>query len=84
MKKKRQQKQTLQNANLKIGASQLKDEVWLTTEDAMELLKVSRSTLYRMRKNKEVPWDKRRRSPMYPKYSLNKVLITRAMHNVEE
>lgn len=84
MKKKRQQKQPSQNSNLKISASLIKKEKWLTTEDAMEFLKVSRSTLYRMRKNREIPWDKESRSPMYPKFSINKVLVTRAMRNVDE
>lgn len=61
----------------------LKEE-WLTTEEAMVHLNVSRSTMYRLRKKNDIPSTKIGHSPMYPRYVINQFLINRSLSNVKE
>lgn len=61
----------------------LENEVWLTTEEAMAYLNVSRSTIYRLRKQHNIPNFKLGRMPMYPKFLLNKLFIQKAIRNIK-
>lgn len=82
MKKENQQPKGLPKDYFTIGSYSLENEVWITTEQAMQHLKVSRSTMYRLRKQYNIPNLKIGGSPMFPKHLLNKVLITRSIKNV--
>lgn len=82
MKNEKNHKPALQNNHVEFDLSLLKNEVWLTTEEAMEYLNVSRSTIYRLRKQKNIPNIKLGHIPMYPKYLLNKMFIRKALGNV--
>ncbi|GAB7256495.1 helix-turn-helix domain-containing protein [uncultured Polaribacter sp.] len=83
MKKEKKQKPTALNKHLQYDAQLLENEVWLTTEQAMAHLNVSRSTMYRLRKQHNIPSFKLGHSPMYPKHLLNKLFITKALGNVK-
>lgn len=61
----------------------LKEE-WLTTEEVMVHLNVSRSTMYRLRKKNDIPSTKIGHSPMYPRCLINQFLINRSLSNVKE
>lgn len=83
-KKKKSKKQPrLNDGHLKFDAELLKNEVWLTTQEVLKHLKISRSTLFRMRLVYNIPSIKLGRSPMYPKYLLNKILLMRAYNNLK-
>lgn len=84
MKKKKQPPTGQQTSHLQFDDYLLEKEIWLTTEEAMAYLNVSRSTMYRLRKNHHIPSTKIGHSPMYPKCLLNKFLINRAIRNVKE
>ena len=56
-----------EHTHLKFEAHLLENEIWLTTEEIMEHLNVSRSTIYRLRKKHNIPNFKLGHSPMYPK-----------------
>lgn len=84
MKKEKKNQPAFQNTHLKFDAHLLEKEVWLTTEEAMAYLNVSRSTMYRLRKQHDIPNLKIGRSPMYPKYLLNKLFIRKALGNVNK
>lgn len=84
MKKEKKYKPTLENTHLEFDAHLLENEIWLTTEEAMEHLNVSRSTMYRLRKQHNIPSTKIGHSPMYPRQLLNKLLIRKALSNVNE
>ncbi|WP_077809281.1 helix-turn-helix domain-containing protein [Polaribacter sp. BM10] len=83
MKKEKQQQFAVQNKHLQYDAQLLENEVWLTTEQAMAHLNVSRSTMYRLRKQHNIPSFKLGHSPMYPKHLLNKLFIHKALGNVK-
>ncbi|UMB54634.1 helix-turn-helix domain-containing protein [Lutibacter sp. A64] len=84
--KKDNKKQTPENQHpyLEFDAHLLENEVWLTTEEAMAHLNVSRSTIYRLRKQQRIPNFKLGHIPMYPKHLLNKMLMHRAIKNVKQ
>nr|WP_262914009.1 helix-turn-helix domain-containing protein [Polaribacter sp. DS7-9] len=69
--------------HLEFDTHLFENEVWLTTEEAMEHLNVSRSTIYRLRKTHSIPNFKLGHSPMFPKHLINKILLHRAMLNVK-
>ncbi|MFD2528472.1 MULTISPECIES: helix-turn-helix domain-containing protein [Polaribacter] len=83
MKKEKKQQPAVQNKHLAYDAHLLENEVWLTTEQAMAHLNVSRSTMYRLRKQHNIPSFKLGHSPMYPKHLLNKLFINKALGNVK-
>lgn len=83
MKKEKKEKLTVQNTHLEFDAHLLENEVWLTTEEAMAHLNVSRSTMYRLRKRHHIPSFKLGHSPMYPKHLLNKLFMRKALGNVD-
>lgn len=83
MKKEKKQQPAVQNKYLAYDAHLLENEVWLTTEQAMAHLNVSRSTMYRLRKQHNIPSFKLGHSPMYPKHLLNKLFINKALGNVK-
>lgn len=83
MKNKKKAKPVLQNNHLEFDAHLLENEVWLTTEKAMAHLNVSRSTMYRLRKQHNIPSFKLGNSPMYPKHLLNKLFLNKSIGNVE-
>ena len=72
MKKEKKNKPALQNTHLEFDPHLLENEVWLTTEQAMTHLNVSRSTMYRLRKQHNIPSFKLGHIPIYPKFLLNK------------
>lgn len=41
-----------------LNPKHFKNEIWITSAHALELFKVSRSTLYRWRKTKQLPFTK--------------------------
>lgn len=84
MKKEKKHPPALQNAHLEFDAHLLENEVWLTTEQAMAHLNVSRSTMYRLRKQHNIPSFKLGHSPMYPKHLLNKLFMRKALGNVKK
>jgi excisionase family DNA binding protein len=84
MKNEKKHKPTLQNNHVEFDLSLLKNEIWLTTEEVMAHLNVSRSTMYRLRKQHNIPSIKIGHSPMYPRQLLNKLLIRKALSNVNE
>ena len=84
MKKEKQHKPVLQSTRVEFEAHLLENEIWLTTEEAMAHLHVSRATIYRLRKHKQIPNFKLGNIPMYPKHLLNKILMQKAMSNVKE
>lgn len=81
---KKEKPPTLQNTHLEFDAQLLENEVWLTTEQAMAHLNVSRSTMYRLRKQHNIPSFKLGHSPMYPKHLLNKLFMRKALGNVNK
>lgn len=82
MKKEKKEKPTVQHRHLEFDAQLLQNEEWLTTEQAMAHLNVSRSTMYRLRKQHNIPNFKLGRIPMYPKHLLNKLFMHKALGNV--
>lgn len=75
-------KKVVPNLQVEFDARLFENEVWLTTEEAMTHLNVSRSTMYRLRKQHNIPSFKLGHSPMYPKHLLNKLFIRKALGNV--
>lgn len=69
------------NQHVKINSKLIENEEWLTTEQVIEHLNISRSTLSRMRKKKQILFVKIGSSPMYPKSLLNKMLQLRSLRN---
>jgi excisionase family DNA binding protein len=84
MKKQKPHLPVQQNPHLQFDSHLLENEIWLTTEEAMAHLNVSRSTMYRLRKQQHIPNFKVGNIPMYPKHLLNKLLIHKAISNVKE
>ena len=73
-----------QTPHIEFDSKLLDNEIWLTTQEAMEYLNVSRSTIYRLRRQCHIPNFKLGHSPMYPKHLLNKILLRRSIRNVKE
>ena len=84
MKKENQPPTGVQISHFEFNDHLVQKEEWLTTEEAMVHLNVSRSTMYRLRKKQNIPSTKIGHSPMYPKCLLNTFLINRAIGNVKE
>lgn len=78
----KKEKSTTQNPQLEFDSQLLENEVWLTTEQAMIHLNVSRSTMYRLRKQHNIPSFKLGHSPMYPQHLLNKLFMHKAFDNL--
>jgi excisionase family DNA binding protein len=83
MKKKKKKLPVTEHKHLEFDAHLLESEKWLTTQGAMAHLKVSRSTIYRLRKKHNIPNFKLGRSPLYPKHLLNKYFIQKSIRNVK-
>lgn len=83
-KKNKQPKPTPENKDVKIDANLIENEVWLTTEEVLEHLNISRSTLYRLRKRHQIIAVKIGSSPMFPKRLLNKILLVKSISNFKE
>ncbi|WP_139957987.1 helix-turn-helix domain-containing protein [Flavicella sediminum] len=84
MKKEKKNTVTSEDNHLEFDAHLLENEVWLTTEEIMEHLHVSRSTIYRLRKQHHIPSFKLGRSPMYPKHLLNKLFLQKSLRNIKQ
>ena len=84
MKNEKKKQPALQNTHLDFDAQLLKKEEWLTTEEVMKHLNVSRSTLYRLRKKHNIPNFKLGRIPIYPRHLLNKVFMHKALSNISK
>ncbi len=82
MKKENQQKLSLKNMHFEFDAQLLANEVWLTTEEVMAYLKISKSTLYRLRKQHNIPNFKLGNMPIFPKHLLNKLFLIKALQNI--
>lgn len=78
---KKQPKPTPVNKHVKLDAELIKNEEWLTTQQVLIHLKISRSTLYRMRKNQQIIGVKIGSSPMFPKSLINKTFLLRGLNN---
>ena len=65
-----------------IDAAMAKDEVWLTTEDVMKHLNMSRSSVYRLRVSNKLPAYRLGRTIMYPKSFINTFLLSNAVNNL--
>ncbi|WP_179315340.1 helix-turn-helix domain-containing protein [Winogradskyella undariae] len=83
MKKQHTNHPELQGFHLEFSANFFENEIWLTIEQAMAHLNVSRSTIYRLRKEHSIPCFKLGNTPMFPKHLLNKILLQRAIRNVK-
>ncbi|AUC23228.1 hypothetical protein BTO15_14495 [Polaribacter sejongensis] len=83
MKKEKKHLPVSENKHLEFDHDLLKGEIWLTTEEAMAHLKVSRSTMYRLRKKNLIPNFKLGHIPMYPKHLLNKLLMHLALKDLK-
>ena len=59
-----------------------KDEEWMTTEDVMQHLNLSKSSVYRLRVNKKIPAYKLGGTIVYPKSLINKILLNSALNNM--
>lgn len=53
------------------------NETWLDSADIKIIFKISESTLYRMRKNKEIPFTKLQGKYLYPKTFFYSTLMSR-------
>ncbi|MDO6801933.1 helix-turn-helix domain-containing protein [Wenyingzhuangia sp. 1_MG-2023] len=84
MKKEKKNNPVLKHTLLEFDAKLLENEIWLTTEEAMLHLNLSRSTIYRLRKNQDIPTFKLGGIPMYPKHFLNKLFIQKSISNLEK
>lgn len=83
MKKgKKQSKPTPVHQHVKIDAKLIKDEEWLTTEQVLEYLNISRSTLSRLRKKHQILSVKIGSSPMFPKSLMNKMLLLKGIRKI--
>jgi predicted DNA-binding transcriptional regulator AlpA len=58
------------------------NEEWYTTEDVMKHLKISRSSVYRLRVKNLLPAYKLGHTVVYPKSLINKILSHKAMQNL--
>jgi len=83
MKKEKKNLTVPKKTYLEFDIRLLENEIWLTTEEAMIHLNISRSTIYRLRKQKNIPNLKVGNSTIYPKHLLNKLFIQKAILNVE-
>ncbi|MFC4720950.1 helix-turn-helix domain-containing protein [Geojedonia litorea] len=59
-------------------------EEWYTTEDVMRHLKMSRSTVYRLRRKRELPAYKLGNIIVFPKHFINTMLLQRATLNLKQ
>ena len=84
MKRKKKQKLTPTNKHIKIDNEMIENEEWLTIADIVAHLKVSRSTILRMRKRQEIPDIKICNTPMFPKYFINKLLLINGLKSLEK
>ncbi|WP_179375725.1 helix-turn-helix domain-containing protein [Winogradskyella wichelsiae] len=84
MKKEDNNKPVVQGIHLEFDTHSLENEIWLTINETMQHLNVSRSTIYRQRKANRIPSFKLGNTPMFPKHLLNKILLQRAIRNVKE
>lgn len=69
------------NATL-IDSNIAKDEEWLTTEDVMQHLNLSKSSVYRLRVKKLIPAYKLGGTIVYPKSLINKMLLNNALKSL--
>jgi excisionase family DNA binding protein len=83
MKKEKKNQPVQKKIHLEFDIRLLENEIWLTTEETMVHLSISRSTIYRLRKQKSIPNLKIGNSNIYPKHLLNKLFIQRAIRNVK-
>lgn len=84
MKKGKKEKLVSKDTYVEFDVHQLENEVWLTTEQTMAHLNVSRSTMYRLRKDRNIPNFKLGNIPMYPKHLLNKLFMRKALRNIKK
>lgn len=67
-----------------VDAHMLHEEQWLTTADVMSLLKVSRTTIYRLKAAHKLPAFKLGGTIVYPKSLINKILLLRSYNQYKE
>ncbi|WP_347174317.1 helix-turn-helix domain-containing protein [Polaribacter uvawellassae] len=84
MKKEDLPKKEGQSPRGEFNARLFENETWITTCEVMAYLKISRSTLYRLRKKHNIPSFKLGGIPVFPKRLLNKLFIRRALDNVDD
>jgi predicted DNA-binding transcriptional regulator AlpA len=66
-----------------IDGTLAKDEEWLTTEDVMKHLNLSKSSVYRLRVKKQIPAFKLGGIIVYPKSLINKILLNNALKGLD-
>ena len=71
----------LHDLNL-IDPAMASTEEWYTTEDVMKHLNMSRSSVYRLRVNNQIPAYKLGNVLVYPKSLINKILLHKALQNL--
>lgn len=84
MKKEKKDTSVSENPYLEFDTQLFKNEEWLTTEEVMQYLNVSRSTMYRLRKRQIIPSLKVGNMPMYPKLLLNRVFLPKALQALKD
>ncbi|MFI0431300.1 helix-turn-helix domain-containing protein [Mariniflexile sp. HMF6888] len=57
------------------------EELWLTSAEAQQFFRVSRSTLYRWCKTKKLPYTKQGGVLYYPKKFIEQLMINRMRNN---
>ncbi|WP_165780108.1 helix-turn-helix domain-containing protein [Hanstruepera neustonica] len=68
-----------QSATLIMDAQMIANEAWYTTGDIMQLFKISRSSVYRLRMSKQLPSCQLGGTIVFPKSLINKVLLDKAL-----
>lgn len=58
-----------------------KDEYWMTSDEAQQFFKVSRSTLYRWCKTKQLPYAKQGGVLYYPKIFIEQLMKHKVQNN---
>ena len=64
-----------------LNPTTFKNEQWMTSDEAQLFLKVSRSTLYRWCKNKQLPYTKLGGVLYFPKIFIEQLMRTKLKNN---
>ena len=64
-----------------LNPNAFKDELWMTSNEAQQFLKVSRTTLYRWCKTKQLPYTKQGGVLYFPKVFIEQLLVHKLQNN---
>ncbi|TYA55291.1 helix-turn-helix domain-containing protein [Formosa maritima] len=86
MKKNKNEKHKLPNPDpnlIKMNNSLIKTEEWYNIQDMMDYLKVSRSTLNRLVRTKQLPSLKLGGTLMFPKNLINSIMQNQSLKHIK-